>query len=637
MKQERPYGSWRSAVSAASLAEGSVALSDLRVHAGRPFWLESRPREGGRLVVMALEEGVRQLTPEGFNVRTRVHEYGGASFVVAPDGLWFSHYADQKLYRQKNDAAPEAMTPEGYRYADGVAAPGGGLLAVREDHTEPASVRNAIVRLSGERGAAGQVLFGESDFVAYPRLSPDGRRLAWIAWDFPAMPWDETRLYVADLTMTGLQNQQVVAGGASISVLEPQWAPDGALTWISDESGFWNLYDDRGGGARPILPREAEFAAPLWVLGRSHYAFVGGKIVASARAEGREILLVIDPDAGTAKPLATPFSALVSIQALDDRQIAAIGYSPIQSPALVLIDVSTGACEVVHRPSPTKLLSDDISVAQPISFPSANGRTAHALFYLPANTVTHGPAGDRPPLIVQAHGGPTGAASAAFNLAVQYWTSRGFAFLDVDYGGSAGYGRAYRELLKSRWGLVDVEDVIAATQHVAQLGLIDPKRVAIRGQSAGGFTVLAALSRSDVFAAGVDVYGVADLGAMVRETHKFESRYLDGLIGPWPEASALYEARSPIHQLDGFTAPLLILQGAEDPVVPPNQAHMMRDALRARGLPVDYLEFEGESHGFRRADTIIRAKEAELAFCAGVFDLRPADGASTVMDRSTGR
>ena len=625
MSEEKPYGAWRSPVTAASLAQGAIGLADLRAVDGRLYWIETRPEEGGRQVVMTLADGVRQLTPEGFNARTRVHEYGGAPFVVAPDGLWFSHFRDQRLYRQSGGTAPEPMTPEGYRFADAVPAPGGELIAVREDHTDPANVRNAVVRLSGRSGDPGELLFGVSDFVASPRVSPDGKRFAWIAWDFPAMPWDATRLYVADLGATGLENRRQVAGGQAISVIEPKWADDGTLVWLSDESGFWNLYDDRGGAPRPILPRAAEFGGPTWTLGGSHYAVIGERIVAAAQEGGRHSLFAIDPVAGTAEPLATAFAALGSICALDATRIAAIGYSAAQTAAVVVIDMATGACEVVRRPSPVSLRMDDVSVAEPISFPSAGGRTAHALYYPPANADFRGPAGEKPPLIVQAHGGPTGSASSAFSLGIQYWTSRGFAVVDVDYGGSSGYGRAYRNLLDGQWGVVDVEDVIAAARNLADAGRVDPARIAIHGGSAGGFTVLAALAQSDVFSAGGDFYGVADLEALARDTHKFESRYLDGLIGPWPEAKAVYEARSPIHHLDRFRTPLLILQGADDPIVPPNQAHMIRDALRSRGVPVACIEFKGEGHGFRRAENIIRAKEAELDFYGQVFGFQPAD------------
>jgi dipeptidyl aminopeptidase/acylaminoacyl peptidase len=620
-------------VTAASLAEGAIGLSDLRVANGQLYWLETRPAEGGRLVVMTLapDGAARQLTPEGFNARTRVHEYGGAPYVVAPDGLWFSHFRDQRLYRQRGEAAPEAMTPEGYRYADAVPAPGGGLIAVREDHTDPAKVRNAVVQLSGLPGDAGAVLFGDSDFVAYPRVSPDRRRLAWIAWDFPAMPWDETRLHVAELTDQGLADDRIVAGGPGISAMEPQWDADGTLTWCSDESGFWNLYDDWGGGARPILPRQAEFAGPLWRLGQANYALApGGLIVAAAREAGGETLLLIDRVSGAVQPIPTPFLALTSIHRLDETRIAAIAHSAAETASVIIIDLASGAHEVARRPSPASLPAAAIARAEAISFPSANGRTAHALYYPPTNADFRAPAGERPPLIVQAHGGPTGAASGALNLGNQYWTSRGFALVDVDYGGSSGYGRAYRELLKGKWGVVDVEDVIAAARFLADAGKVDPKRIAIHGGSAGGFTVLAALGQSNVFAAGGDFYGVADLEALARDTHKFESRYLDGLIGPWPAAKAVYDARSPINHLERFAAPLLILQGAEDPIVPPNQAYMIRDALKARGVPVAYIEFAGEGHGFRRAENIIRAEEAELFFYGKVFGFEPADAIEPV-------
>jgi dipeptidyl aminopeptidase/acylaminoacyl peptidase len=630
MSDERPYGAWASAVTAASLAAGAVTLSDVRVFEGQVYWLETRPAEGGRVVVMTLSGGeVRQLTPEGFNARTRVHEYGGAPYFLAPDGLWFSNFRDQKLYRQATGAEPQAMTADGYRYADAIPLPGGGLISVREDHSDPANVRNTLVHLSGQAGEAGEVLFDDSDFVAYPRLSPDGRRLAWVAWDFPAMPWDATRLYVADLGDAGLDRSRIVAGGPGISVLEPRWAADGTLTWLSDESGFWNLYDDHGGARRAILPRDAEFGGPPWSFGRSNYAVVGGKIVAAVRGSSGESLLLIDRTAGTATALSIPY-ALSFVQALDAKRIVAVGQSPTSPGALVMVDVTTGGVEVAREASEAVLPRRDIAVAERIQFSGAGGETTHALFYPPTNADFHAPAGEKPPLIVQAHGGPTSAASSALNLGVQYWTSRGFAVVDVDYGGSTGYGRAYRERLKGAWGVVDVDDVIAAARFLADGGRVDAKRLAIHGSSAGGFTVLAALARSDVFAAGGDFYGVADLSVLAREAHKFESRYMDSLVGPWPAAAATYRARSPINDLDRFASPLLILQGAEDPIVPPNQARMIRDALRARGVPVACIEFEGEGHGFRRAENITRAKEVELYFYSRVFGFELAEPIAAV-------
>jgi dipeptidyl aminopeptidase/acylaminoacyl peptidase len=626
--QTRPYGSWASPISAASLAEGAIGVGDLKVAEGRLWWLESRPAEGGRLVVMTAEvsgEGLRELTPRSFNARTRVHEYGGAAFAVAHGAVWFSNFRDQRLYRH-GEGAPEPMTPEGYRYADAVIAPGGGLIAVREDHTDPAHVKNAIVRLSDIPGDAGEVLFAGSDFVAYPRLSPDGRLLAWIAWDFPTMPWDATRLYVADIGPNGLDNPRVIAGGPGVSAVEPQWGEDGRLWWISDESGWWNLYAEGEGGAQAILPRQAEFAGPLWGLGQANYALMdAATVVAAAREAGAERLLVIDAKAGAARAVPLPFLAFGAMQRVDGRRVAMTAYSADDSSAIIVVDIETGGFALVRRPSPAAIDARFVSRAEPIAFASAGGRTAYALFYPPKNDDFRAPTDDRPPLIVQAHGGPTGAASAAFSLSVQFWTSRGFALVDVDYGGSSGYGRPYRQLLEGQWGIVDVEDVIAAATYLADAGRVDPKRIAIHGGSAGGFTVLSALAQSGVFAAGADFFGVADLGALARDTHKFESRYLDGLIGPWPAAKEVYDARSPINHLQSFTAALLILQGSEDPIVPPNQAHMIRDALKAKGVPVAYIEFAGESHGWRRAETIVRAKEAELSFYGQVFGFTPAD------------
>ena len=505
----RPYGSWASPVTAASLAEGAIGVAEPRVADGRLYWLETRPAEGGRLVAMTRDAGgaVKQLTPEGFNVRTRVHEYGGGAYVVAPDGLWFSNFRDQKLYRQAGDAAPEPMTPEPYRFADAVPAPGGGLIAVREDHTDPANVKNAVVRLPAA-GGAGEVLFGEADFVAYPRVSPDGARLAWIAWDFPAMPWDATRLYVADLTDGGVSNVRYIAGGESVSVIEPQWGANGALTWISDETGWWNLDDDAGlaGAPRELMPCKAECGAPLWTLGQSNYAQIGVDklLVAVDETYAGPRLWLIDRAGEMLRQFDLPFLAFRSLQKLDDTHVAMLAGSASETGALIVVDVETGGFELVRRPSPASLDERYVSRAEAISFPSANRRIAHALYYAPANADFAAPAGERPPLIVQAHGGPTSGASGSFSLGIQFWTSRGFAVVDVDYGGSSGYGRAYRQLLDGEWGIVDVEDVIAAARYLADAGKVDPRRIAIHGGSAGGFTVLAALSQSGVFAAGGD-------------------------------------------------------------------------------------------------------------------------------------
>ena len=636
-----PYGAWASPISAASLAQGAIGLGDLRAVDGRLYWLESRPAEGGRMVAVTGDAaGCRTLTPAGFNVRTRVHEYGGASYCVSGDTLYFANFADQRLYAQRlaadaGGSPPEALTPPGYRYADLVAAPGGGLVAVREDHSDPANIRNSVVRLTGEPGDPGEALFTAGDFVAYPRPSPDGRRLSWMTWDHPNMPWDDTSVLVAALCDKGLGEVAVVAGGpgAGESAMAPAWGADGTLYLLSDRSGFWNLHRaNTGGGVTALLTRDAEFAGPLWGLGQSSYAPMDdGRIVCRCGDASGDHLLVIEPDDDAPpREIPLPFTALGGLQRLDARRVAMMAGSASDTAAVVVVDIESGAVEVVRRPSPAAVDRRYVSHARHVTFPGADGAPTHALYYPPVNGDFVGPPGAAPPLIVQAHGGPTGQASSSFSLANQFWTSRGFALVDVDYGGSSGYGRAYRQRLNGRWGLVDVEDVIAVVRWLVGQGLADPRQVAIHGGSAGGFTVLAALARSDVFKAGASFYGVADLSALARDTHKFESRYLDNLVGPWPEARATYEARSPLNSLDGLTAPLILFQGSDDPIVPPNQAHMILDALRTRGRPVAYMEFAGESHGFRKAETLIAAKEAELDFYGQVFGFTPADAPARV-------
>jgi dipeptidyl aminopeptidase/acylaminoacyl peptidase len=612
-------------VSAESLAKGAIGVSSPRAVDGRLYWLENRPEQQGRLVAVTGDaQGFRELTPAGFNVRTRVHEYGGAPYAVIGQTLYFANFSDQRLYAQTGDGAPVALTPAGYRYADLIGRPGGALIGVREDHTDPADVKNAIVALSGEPGDAGRVLFGGSDFVAYPRLSRDGRKLAWMAWDHPNMPWDDTALYVADIDGEALSNIEQVAGGIGESAMEPTWAADGTLYFISDRSGFWNLYALRDGKAQPVLAKDAEFAGPLWGLGQSNVLLLDdGRVIAIYGDAAGDHLLVI---AGAeVREVPTGFATLAALQKVDERTLALTVGSALDTGALVTVDIETGAVTLIRRPAPSAVPAGYVSVAQPITFSTAHGLPVHALYYRPTNPDFAAPAGEKPPLIVQAHGGPTGQASASFSLANQFWTSRGFAIVDVDYGGSAGYGRAYRQRLNDKWGIVDVEDVIAAVKHLAAQSMIDPNRTAIHGGSAGAFTVLAALSQSDVFKAGASFYGVADLGALARDTHKFESRYLDNLVGPWPAAKAIYDERSPMNHLDGFRTPLILFQGSEDPIVPPNQAHMILEALRKRQQPVAYIEFAGESHGFRRAENLIAAKEAELYFYGRVFGFKPAD------------
>jgi dipeptidyl aminopeptidase/acylaminoacyl peptidase len=627
-----PYGSWASPLSAEALAAGGISFGDLRSANGRLYWLENVPARGGSISLFSLGEGAAaQVTPDNANVRSRVHEYGGASFVVVGDTVYYSQLSDQRLYALRSGGTPAPLTPPNYRYADCIAIPAtanstAALICVREDHTDPAHVRNTLVRLPIPIAGAGDVLFDGSDFVSYPRLSPDARRLAFITWNHPNMPWDGTELRVAEMTPQGLKAPVVVAGGAAESVLEPQWDSDGMLYFISDRSGFWNLYAERAAGAQAIWPRAAEFAAPLWQFGQSNYVLLDDRrAVVCFRERGIARLAVLNLKTGTGHVLDLPYVEFSHLTRIDAQHIAAVAGASKSLASIVRIDIASAKATTLRTAGQSPLHGDSISIAVPIDFPSANGRTAHAFYYAPTNPRYRAVAGTLPPLLTLVHGGPTSQSSPALRSSVQFWTSRGFAVVDVNYGGSSGYGRAYRQLLNGTWGVVDVEDVIAAVRFLVGTKRADPKRTAITGGSAGGYTVLVALSTSDVFRAGTDRFGISDMTALARDTHKFESRYVDSLIGPLPQAQAIYDQRSPLNHLDGFKVPVLVLQGADDPVVPPNQSQRIVDALRARHVPVAYILYPGESHGFRKPETIINSQQAELAFYGRVFGFKPAD------------
>ncbi|HXP66266.1 MAG TPA: S9 family peptidase [Steroidobacteraceae bacterium] len=627
-----PYGSWASPLSAEALAAGGISFGDLRSANGRLYWTENVPARGGAIALFSYTDGaVAPVTPEDANVRTRVHEYGGAPFIVDGNTVYYSQYSDQRLYALKEGGKAVAVTPDKYRYADCIAQPAAqkasaALICVREDHTDPAHVRNTLVRLPVPIAGAGDVLFAGTDFVSYPRLSHDGKRIAFITWNHPNMPWDGSELHVAELTAKGLEAAKVIAGGATESVQEPQWDRDGTLYFISDRSGFWNLYAQRADGAHPVWTRAAEFAAPLWQFGQSNYVLLGdGRAVVNFRERGTSRLAVLDLKSGSHRELELPYVDFSHLVRIDAQHIAAVAGSSKAPLSIVTIDTGSAKVTTLRTAGQSPLTADSISVAVPIDFPSAHGRTSHAFYYAPTNPKYRGTPGTLPPVIAFVHGGPTSLSSPSLRSGIQYWTSRGFAVVDVNYGGSSGYGRAYRQELNGQWGVVDVEDTIAAVRFLIDTQRADPDRTAISGGSAGGYTVLVALSTSDVFKAGADHFGVSDMTALARDTHKFESRYLDSLIGPLPAAQAVYDSRSPLNHLDGFKAPVLVLQGAEDPVVPPNQSQRIVEALRARHVPVAYVLYPGEGHGFRNPKNIINSLQAELSFYGQVFGFKPAD------------
>ncbi len=601
-----PFGSWTSPITADRLVEKAVSIGQVVVDGDDVWWNEGRPAEGGRQVVVRWAPGAagpRDVLPAGFSARTTVHEYGGGSFAVRDGILWFANFSDQRVYRLDPGAAePVAVTPPGARYADFAVSPDGTrVAAVRERHLESGEVVNDLVVVPDEVVAEGH------DFYAAPRWSPDGR-LAWLAWDHPDMPWDGTELSV---------DGEVVAGGPDESISQPRWAPDGSLLWASDRTGWWNLHRD----GRILVEEDAEYSGPDWVFGLSTYAVLpGGTVVAARTKDGLGELTVVGEG-----PVATPFTSFSSLQAHGADAVMAVAASATEAATLVRIDLGNGSVEAIRRSRQVTPGPGFLSVPEHLAFPTGGGLEAHAKFYPPTNPDFEAPAGELPPLVVMSHGGPTSAARSELNLSVQYFTSRGLAVVDVDYGGSTGYGREYRRRLDGKWGVVDLADCVNAARHLAAAGRVDGRRMAIRGGSAGGFTTLCALTFADVFAAGASYYGVADLTTLATDTHKFESRYLDRLVGPWPEAADVYRQRSPIHSADRIAVPVILFQGLDDKVVPPAQSEVMVEALLANGVPHAYVTFAGEQHGFRKAETIVRAAEAELSFYGQVLGFQPAD------------
>jgi dipeptidyl aminopeptidase/acylaminoacyl peptidase len=627
-----PYGFWKSPITSDLIVAQSIGLSEVRFDGDDIYWLESRPQEGGRSLVVryvAWNSSSEDVTPQGFNVRTRVHEYGGGAWTVADGMIYFSNFADSRLYRMdRYGHQPLPLTPEGpWRYADGVVdSRSHSWIGVREDHGVEGQPVNTIVRVdisgltSPESLGSGTVIASGHDFYSSPRLSPDGRWLAFLAWDHPNMPWVGTGLYVVPLNQPD-SPPIPIAGGERESVFQPEWAPDGsALYFISDRSGWWNLYRQKSRTpTEPLAVMEAEFGQPQWVFGMSTYAFAGSdRLVCSYVSKGLGYLGQIDLASGDFKTLDVPWTEFSSIRAGKDRVVFRAGSS--SAPAgISLLHLDSGNTETLKK---TTSIADDtelakhFSTAEAVEFPTSQDRTAFGLFYPAFNPDYEGPADQRPPLVVKCHGGPTSDASSTLDLRIQYWTSRGIAVLDVNYGGSTGFGRAYRERLDSNWGIVDVEDAINGARYLAEKQLVDGNRSVITGGSAGGYTVLAALTFHDYFRGGASHFGVSDPAALARDTHKFESRYLDSLIGPYPAREDLYRERSPIESVDRLSAPVIFFQGDEDMVVPVNQTELMVEALRKKGTPVGYLLFSGEQHGFRKAENIKRALDAELYFYA---------------------
>jgi len=630
-----PYGAWPSPITADRAAAGSVGLSETRAIGDATTWLERRPQEGGRSVVVRSGLGAEpvDVTPPGASVRTLVHEYGGGSYAFDGATTYFVNLEDQRLYRQELDGSPTAITPEpathrGLRYADMSVSPDSRWIAsVHERHRDEGVPVNELVVIAAD-GSVMSTLASGRDFYAFPRWSPDGARIAFIAWDFPRMPWDGTELLVVDVASDGSAGScREVAGGERDSIFQPAWGPDGSLTFVSDRTDWWNIYREGADGELTNLtPKSAEFAVPMWIFGYSSYDFLSdGRIVCTYRERGVQHVALLDPTTRELLDLDLPYETFDPAVSASGQRVALIAGGPTTPTQVVSLDLSTRAVEVLRESDVVDFDAEYLSVPEPIEFPTTSGQTAFAHYYPPTNPTAVAPDGERPPLLVNVHGGPTSEADPELHLEIQFFTSRGFAYAEVNYRGSTGHGRAYRESLYGRWGVVDVDDAVAAASHLVDRGLADPGRLVISGGSAGGWTTLCALTFRDAFATGTSYFGVSDLEPFAETTHKFESKYLDLLVGPWPEAADLWAERSPVRHAELLSSPLLILQGDEDEVVPPSQAEVIVRALETRGLPYAYLLFEGEQHGFRKMESISRGLSAELTFYGKILGFEPSD------------
>ena len=638
------FGSWSSPISIDDAVGGAITLADVRFDGDDILWTEGRPREGGRRTVVrrALDGSIQDVSSAEFNVRSRVHEYGGGAFAVRDGVLVFSSFADGRVWAQsiRDGGQSRPLTPDpasgtgDRRYADLCFDPSRGrVLAVSEDHSGPGEAVNTIVAIP-LAGGEPEVLVSGHHFFGALRPSPDGGRLAWLSWDHPNMPWDGTSLWVAEIDADeSIGAPEIVAGGSSEWISQPSWSPTGEL-WLVAERDEWatlmsaDQYHAGVDSSRSPVPN-AEFTAPDWVFGWHTYAFLGdGRIAAVARADGRDRLWLIDAGGGpaplSASEVPVPYTAMSYVVARG-ASVALLGGQPSKATELAIVDLETGGRQVIRRSSDVSVDSAYISIPEAISFPTGRDETGRALYYAPRNPDWTGLDGELPPLVVRTHGGPTAAVGSGLNLGIQLLTSRGIAVVDVDYRGSTGYGRSYRRRLEGNWGIVDVEDCVAAARGLVARGLADPDRICITGGSAGGYTTLAALTFTDAFSAGMSYFGIGDLETFVRDTHKFETRYMDRLVGPYPAGASIYRERSPIHFVDRLSCPILLLQGLDDRIVPPNQAQDMADALRDRGIPFACLTFDGEGHGFRGLSAQRRSLEAELSFLGQVFDFSPAD------------
>lgn len=636
-KKTSPYGSWKSPITSDVIVAETISVGATDILDGEFYWQEHHPKENGRLVVVRHSPNGEtvELVPEPFNARTRVHEYGGHAYTAKNNTLYFSNFSDQRLHRLDPDEEPRPITPESeYRYADYILDQQGRFMyCVREDHSGPGEAVNTLVKINPEGDeAGGEIIVSGNDFYSSPRLSPDGTKLAWLTWNHPNMPWDGTELWVGELDESGsIAWRELVAGGVDESIFQPEWSPDGILYFVSDRTNWWNLYRWAEGNIEAVYPMEAEFGEPQWVFGMSAYAFESlNRIICTYSKNGISRLASLDLESLSLEDIETPYTSIEDIRAIPGK-ILFIAGSTTRELSVVTLNLENGQEEILRSSRETKIDPEYTSNPQEIEFNTSGGQKAFGFYYSPTNKDFKGLENEKPPLLVKSHGGPTSATSPSYNAKIQYFTSRGIAVLDVNYGGSTGYGRAFRQRLNRQWGVVDVDDCTNGALYLVMRGEVDENRLIITGGSAGGYTTLCALTFRDVFKAGASHFGIGDLETFVGDTHKFESRYLETLVGPYPERRDLYKERSAINFTEQLDCPMILFQGEEDKIVPPSQSRKMYEAVKAKGLPVAYLEFEGEQHGFRQAENIKRALDAELYFYSRVFAFDLADQVEPVV------
>jgi dipeptidyl aminopeptidase/acylaminoacyl peptidase len=610
-------------------------LGQIQIDQNQIYWTEGRPSETGRTALMnwSTRAGSSELSQASHDIRTRAHEYGGGAFTTQNGRKFYIQNSDQQVYELLEDGNSNKITnAEKFRYADAVVDENRNLIyVVGEDHSNPDDIQNVILRVSLDGSGKQDIIASGHDFYSNPEISPDGQQLLFLAWDHPNMPWDGTQLWLSDLDESGnIENLQVIAGGAEESIFQPLWDPNGNFYYISDKSGWWNIYEYSAEDHRCLLSKDAEFGLPQWVFGMSTYAVLGpGRLVSTYRDLNGSHLILIDAQKNEWVEIDVPYSDIDQVRG-SGKLIAFIGSSADRSSEIVVMDIESNEKYVLRCSSENDMESKNISRPELITFEPRPGEATYGWYYPPTNSAFEAPADEKPPLIVLSHGGPTSYSPGSFSPIKQYWTTRGFAIVDVNYSGSTGYGREYRKRLNGNWGIRDVEDCAAAALHLVEEGKVDSNRLFIKGGSAGGYTTLTALTFMDVFKAGASYYGVGDLESLAKDTHKFESRYLDKLVGEYPKEKRLYQDRSPINHTDQLDCPVIFLQGLDDPVVPPNQAEKMLAALKVKGIPVAYIPFEGESHGFRQASTIVKAIESEFYFYTKIFGIEPADSLEAI-------